>query len=147
MCSRTSRLRTLRLRRTLALRLLACCPVRWHKRLKRPASVCSSPRVTFPRAGPRASVEEAERRFWFWFWVLLRTPPPHSLTQLQQRNQYLSLDAAQLPVEPALRGSQFMEAGDEAHHVLVRQRRTALAASKHAAHVAQLQDRKWMRTS
>lgn len=66
-CSSTSRPPTLRLRRTLAPRLLACCPVRRHSRLKRAAIVRTSPRPGFPRTGARESEDPAEESFWMWF--------------------------------------------------------------------------------
>lgn len=62
-----------------------------------------------------------------------------TLTQLQQGAYYLRLDVRQLAVELPLGRSQLVEAGDEAHHVPVRERHTLPAAGKHIAHVTQLE--------
>lgn len=70
---------------------------------------------------------------WFFF-------PRVTLTQLQQGAYYLCLDVTQLAVELPLGCSQLVEAGDEAHHVPVRERHAASAARKHTADVAKLEN-------
>ena len=55
--SRMSRLLTSRPRRRLAVRLAACCPVTWHRRVNWPARTCRRPKVTWPRAELRDSGE------------------------------------------------------------------------------------------
>lgn len=56
------RLLTSRQRRRLAVRLVACCPVRWHRRPNMFASVCRRPKMTCPRAELRDSREGWDRK-------------------------------------------------------------------------------------